>query len=354
MKKVDFIIVGNGIAGSIMALHLKAHKKTFKIFSECSLSNSSTIAAGMWNPIVFKRITKSWMADELIDYMQTFYQSFEKIAGKSFYNNLPIIRQFSQTKEIEDWEIQRLKPGFRNYLGDFMQPELLNKNIHPKMGGAFVNKAGFVDVPIFLNETVLHLENEIINQKFIYKNINFEGEEIIYENISANHCIFAEGWLIKDNPYFAYLPMVPAKGEIFTIKSVGLNLNEIANAGCFVLPLGNDLYRVGSTYNWKDLDEIPTIEAKDELVKKLENIIKTPYQIVNHFAGVRPSVKDRRPVLGRHPVHPNLSVFNGMGTKAIMLAPYFANHLIDHLVNNMQLNPEVDISRFQSMIGIYN
>jgi glycine oxidase len=346
LKKVDFIIVGGGISGVVLALHLISRNKTYRLFSDTSLSNSSNIAAGMWNPIVFKRITKSWMADELVQYMNFFYPAYEKLFDSTFFYKKTLLRQFSQPKEIIDWQNQRNMVEFKNYLGEFLEPEKINKNINPKLGGAHVNQAGYLDVSKFLSLAYLYFGNNIIRDRFDHNNILFDKNEIIYNDLLASNCVFAEGWMIKNNPYFNYLPMVPAKGEILTIKSIELNLTEIANAGCFVLPLGDHLYKVGSTYNWTDLNEEKTEEGKEELTKKLENIIKTKYEIIDHRAGVRPSVIDRRPVLGKHPNYPQLSVFNGMGTKGIMLAPYFSNHLLNHLLNNSRLHNEVNIKRF--------
>jgi glycine oxidase len=348
LKKIDFIIVGSGISGVALALQLAKRNFSFKLFSDPTLSNSSLIAAGMWNPIVFKRITKSWMADELVSYMEVFYTDFEKLNHTNFFKKLPLLRQFSQPKEIIDWNNQRQKNEFENYLGNFIPPENINTNINSKLGGAFVHSAGYVDVAKFLSEANEYLQNHIVYEKFEHHDVIFEDDKLIYKDFYANQCVFSEGWMVKNNPYFNYLPMVPAKGEILTIKAEQLQLNEIANAGCFVLPLGDNLYRVGSTYNWDLLDEETTSEAKEELINKLESIIKTNYQIIDHKAGVRPSVKDRRPVLGRHPKFNQLSIFNGMGTKAIMLAPYFSDHLLGHLLNNELLNHEVDIKRFKN------
>ena len=61
------------------------------------------------------------------------------------------------------------------------------------------------------------------------------------------------------------------------------------------------------------------------------------------------TVKDRRPLIGLHPKHPQLAVFNGMGTKAVMLAPYFAIAFSDFLETGKELNSEVDIKRYYTL-----
>ena len=139
---------------------------------------------------------------------------------------------------------------------------------------------------------------------------------------------------------------MPAKGELLIIKSDGLKLKELINRGIFIRPLTNDLYLIGSTYSWNDHSLIPTESAKEEIQNKLKTVIKTDFTVLEQVAGIRPTVKGRRPFLGQHPEHKNLFIFNGLGTKGLLLAPYFSQHFCDYLLSNNLLIPEVDIKRF--------
>ncbi|MCW3075505.1 MAG: dependent oxidoreductase [Bacteroidetes bacterium] len=78
-------------------------------------------------------------------------------------------------------------------------------------------------------------------------------------------------------------------------------------------------------------------------------MISSEYQILKHEAGVRPSSKDRRPIVGPHPLHSNMHVFNGLGTKGVMLAPYFANNFVLFYLQKQPLNPEINIKRFYNL-----
>ena len=110
--------------------------------------------------------------------------------------------------------------------------------------------------------------------------------------------------------------------------------------------VGNNIYKVGATYNWKDKTDTPTEEAKEELLKKLQSLLDHPFELIGHQAGVRPTTKDRRPIIGTHPKHQNLHVFNGLGTKGVMIAPYFVDQFCDFLEGKSQLDKEVDLNRF--------
>ena len=212
-----------------------------------------------------------------------------------------------------------------------------------------VLSAGNIDLQVFLNETRLYLKqkNSFIEYEFDYKQLIITEEKITYKTIEAKQIVFCEGYLISNNPLFNYIPLKPAKGEVLTIECKDLELiADILNKGIFILPIGNHQFKVGATYEWQQLNDIPTDERKLELETKLQAILHVPYTIIKHEAGVRPAVIDRRPVIGNHPKHKNCFVFNGFGTKAVMLAPYFANQFYESFQLNKPMHPEVDCSRF--------
>ena len=157
---------------------------------------------------------------------------------------------------------------------------------------------------------------------------------------------FAEGFGLHANPYFNQLPLDGTKGELFIIKAPDLDLDVIVNTSVFILPLGNDLFKVGATYNWKDKTDVPTEEGKNELVERIQEIIRCDFEIVSHFAGVRPTVRDRRPLVGTHAVHDRIHVLNGLGTRGVMLGPAMAKALYNAIENQISLNKEIDIQRF--------
>ncbi|MEL6925977.1 MAG: FAD-dependent oxidoreductase, partial [Bacteroidota bacterium] len=107
-----------------------------------------------------------------------------------------------------------------------------------------------------------------------------------------------------------------------------------------------DCYWIGSTYEREFEDEQPTAHGKAHLAEALENILSVPFEILEHRAAIRPTVMDRRPLLGTHASYPQLSIFNGLGAKGASLGPYWSNEMADFLVLGKPLHPEVDIQRF--------
>jgi glycine oxidase len=346
MEHYDYIVVGQGISGSVLAEYLLQRGSKVLVVEPSTLPSSSRVAAGIWNPVVFKRLTKSWMADELLPEMFSFYLSMEKKLRTKFLHLRNIAKQFTEEQEKSLW-LTKSRMEMQNYLND------TTYNHHPLTGAdySFVLNSGNINVERFLDSVKedLQKKNALLEERFDYSLLEVNVDGVIYKDFTSNALIFCEGSACMHNPYFSWVPFKAAKGEILTIKCEGLKTQQILNKGIFILPIGNDLFKVGATYEWDDLSEFPTEKGKAELIGKLENLLTLPYTVIAHEAGIRPSVIDRRPVIGNHPENGVLKIFNGMGTKAIMLAPYFAKHFINFMENQEELLPEINVSRFGNL-----
>ena len=196
----------------------------------------------------------------------------------------------------------------------------------------------------------LKINQKIRFEKFCHNEICFEDHFVSYKNILSEKIVFCEGFGLKQNPYFNHLPLEEVKGEIITILAPELEIDFLLKSTLFVLPLGNHRYKVGATFNHKDKTSIPSKEGKEELIEKLKKVITVPYSIVEQSAGIRPAVKDRRPMVGVHQKHKQLSVLNGLGTRGVMIAPTVAENLFQHIEYDEKLDPEIDIKRFHKNI----
>ncbi|MGB0884652.1 MAG: NAD(P)/FAD-dependent oxidoreductase, partial [Flavobacteriales bacterium] len=127
-----------------------------------------------------------------------------------------------------------------------------------------------------------------------------------------------------------------------------LQLNKILKGGIMLRPEGEDRYQVAASFDWEDLTYNKTEKGRQWLLDRLDTMINCPYTVVDHKVGIRPTVKDRRPLLGRHPKHRQMYVFNGMGTRGLMLAPYGISMLLDKIEFGTALDQEWDIKRFET------
>ena len=347
MNEVDYIIVGQGLAGSTLAYTLMNNGQRVLVIDEEKEFTSSKIAAGLCNPIVFKRLTKSWMVEDVLDFSKAFYQDQEELFGAELYFDLPIYKLFVNEEEQKFWKQKSNEPELFDWLNPRSEYPFNEEMLANPYGAAHVLKSGFLVTSKWLSlfKEYLIKEESFINSKINYDDIELLDTGINWKGYHAKKIIFCEGYQTINNPFFDWLPFKLTKGEMLTVKFENLELNAAINKGVFILPY-KGTYKLGSTYDWKNLDEKLTEEGKENLLERAGRFIKDQISVIEHKAGVRPTVFDRRPLLGVHPKHDQLAVFNGMGTKGVMLAPYFANKLACLFLKNEPLSEEININRF--------
>lgn len=343
---IDYLIIGSGIAGIAFAETCLQNDKSFLVLDDGS-QNSSKVAGGLYNPVILKRFSKLENAQEQLTLLNSFYSSIESRINTRINFPLPLLRKFFSIEEQNNWFIASDKVG----LAPFLSTNILYKKydgIEAPYGYGEVFQTGYLDTALLLDAFRTYLkQNDLFRQEtFDYDLLEVGADFIQYKDIKARHIIFAEGFGMHSNPFFNHLPLDGTKGELFVIKAPGLNLDVIVNTSVFILPLGNDLFKVGATYNWADKTDLPTEEGKQELIARIKEILSCDFEIVEHFAGVRPTVKDRRPLVGSHPDHANIHILNGLGTRGVMLGPSMAQLLYENIENGIPLDRSCDIKRF--------
>ncbi|HQQ93390.1 MAG TPA: FAD-binding oxidoreductase [Bacteroidia bacterium] len=348
MDTERYIVVGNGLAAQVLAHQLIEYQIPFRLIGKKELSSSSRIAAGIWNPLVFKRMTSSWMAGELIRELHLFYRTCEQRMNRTFLHNRILIRPFTEEQEKQLW----LKRA-QNELSAFIRPEIHTKvpqefsDCSIPNGYGLVEQCGNLNLRDFLESGDRYFSEHLQQEQFDHHQLLVRSDHIQYKSIRAKGIIFCEGHLVSDNPFFSWLPMKPVKGELMRVKIPGLNFGKgLLNKNGFLMDLEAEDFLCGATYDWDDLNDCTTARGLAELKAKLENMFKGEYNITARFAGVRPSSIDRRPILGSHPRYGNVYVFNGLGAKGVMLAPYFARKFVHFLLKKDSLPAEVDVQRF--------
>lgn len=350
---LDYIVVGFGLAGLSFTEQLRKHNKSFVVISE-EINSSSVVAGGMYNPVILKRFTSPWNALPQLEYAIPFYEAIENRLQISVLNPLPVLRVFNAVEEQNNWLIASDKPLLSPFLSTQFKPNT-NKALLADCNFGEVNQAGRLNVSKLLAAYLraLIINECYINEKFVHDSIEFKSDHINYKHHKAKQIVFAEGYGMLQNPYFRYLPLNGTKGEVLIIESKDLEVTSIIKSSVFVIPLDEpNHYLIGATYHWTDKSWKTTSEAKLELLTKLNELITCEYKIIDQMAGIRPTVKDRRPLVGRHPEHKNFYVLNGMGTRGVMVAPTTSHQLYNFIENKQGLDSEIDCSRFDSMIDL--
>ncbi|WP_165779181.1 NAD(P)/FAD-dependent oxidoreductase [Brumimicrobium salinarum] len=342
---MSVLIVGGGLSGICLGHTLEQQNIDFKII-DCNQNHSSKVAAGMINPMTFRRMIKSWKADELIPFLNQFYAQVEEKIEEKFLFPIRLRRAFASEHERALW-IERLNnPQYANFVNPIERSETTPNYLKDNFGNAFISTPGYIDAKTFMeaNHRYFIQKDCLQYDNFDYSALDVENKT--YDSKAYTQLVFAEGFQGEDNPFFGYLPFKNAKGEVLTINSSDFREDEILNRKCFVLPTKNGDFKLGSTYAWDTKSTEPTQGAREALLERYEGLSTAIIEVVGHEAGIRPTAADRRPMLGEHPQYKDLFIFNGLGAKGYMLAPYFADAFVKYLMGKAPLDKEVDIQRF--------
>lgn len=346
MVKVDYIIVGLGLAGLAFCEELLAANKNFIVFEDNS-QTSSLVAGGVYNPVILKRYTPVWNAKEQLEKALPFYENLEKKLDIKLDKKFITKKVFKSIEDQNNWFAALDKPKLKEYLDARLDTKKYT-GILADYNYGNVKETGRIDTLKLVEHYRKYLtERKCIQfEKFNYNQLEILKHTVSYKKIISNKVVFAEGFGVKKNPFFNHLPLHEAKGELITIHAPSLNIDFLLKSSLFVLPLGDHHYKVGATFNWKDKTSTPSKEGREELLTKLKKVIDIPFTIIDQTAGIRPTVKDRRPLVGVHKEHTQLCVLNGLGTRGVMIAPTVAKNLFNHLEKGKELDREINIQRF--------
>lgn len=340
-----YLIIGAGLSGVCMAIHLiKAGNCVTLIDSGENFS--SIVAAGQINPLVFRRMTKSWRVDEFLPYAEKFYNELEIETDYSIYFPIQIRRMFSSAHEKTMWLEKQEREDFSQYMEKITKDDDNFDLAQNDFGSGRIKKSSYVHASNFLESA----------KKWVKKNGNIATEKVKYDKIDPTHAsyngtsydyiLFCEGSENSTNPWFKNFKVEHTKGEVLTLESSEISQNESLNRKCFLLPIGENKFRLGATYVWNTPERTITDEAKNDLLEKLKLLTKKSYEVIDQQVGIRPTTADRRPIIGKHPYYKKLLIFNGLGTKGYLMAPLLAKEFTEYLQKKGDLNTEVKIERF--------
>lgn len=346
MKQVDYLIVGLGLAGIAFCEQCLAHGKSIFVFDN-GVDGASRVAAGLYNPVILKRYTLPWHAEAQFDLATTYFKALEQKLGVQLRIALPVRKVFQSIEDQNNWYAASDQSGLKRFMQIPLVPNTTEGVKAPYDLGE-VKETGRVDILALQKAYTAYLvqQQAFAKANFDYERLEIKSGHVHYKGIQAKKIVFAEGFGIKHNPYFNTLPLVGNKGEYIIVKVAGLRLEAALKSSFFIVPLGEDYYKVGATYDWTSKDTTPTAAAREELIAKFKAIVAHPFEVIDQQVGIRPTTGDRRALIGQHPRHAPLAVLNGLGTRGIMAGPELARYLFNFLEFELPLPAEIDIMRF--------
>ncbi len=345
MQQRDYIIVGFGIAGVALSRRLLERGKSFVVF-DSQRPGATTVAGGTINPVVLKRFKAVWKASEFFETAQEFYRGLQKDIEVSFLKEIPVHRILQSPEEQNDWLVASDSAQCHDFLNSKIRSNS-NSSIHAPFGLGEVLQTLHLDTPGLLSGFRKYLQDQDcwIGERFEYASLQMASEGIQYKSWNAKKIIFCDGIGALDNPYFLLRHLIPKKGEYITIKAPELQVTSVLKGPFFIIPLGNDHYRIGATFIHKDLSPTPTAKSLQQLERALKKMLRCDFEVVDRSVGMRPTVSDRKPLLGWFE-DPKISFMNGLGTRGLFMAPLLATWLLNALEAEEPLPQAIDLKRF--------
>jgi len=341
---LDYLIVGQGLAGTALAAELLKRERKFMVIDRFRMNSSSLVATGLINPVIARNLNMYWNADYFLPYAEKSFRQMEKRLGESFYTPLEMLRIFRSDEERRKLE-ERLEAHPNPYVGPFRAE--VPDGIAAPGGAAPIRGVAYLETKTLLPAMRQYLRKAgiLLEEPFDYGKLQCEGPVLQYGLWEAERIVFAEGPGVIENPWFPDLPFAFTKGELLTLEIEGGPQHTVISKGQNLVPTGDKRYKFGASYAWDYSDARPTPEARALLEERLRELLQLPYKIIGQEAGIRPTVRDRKPLLGSAGSDPRIALLNGLGSHGAIMAPALARDLIDYLENDKPLMKEVRVDR---------
>ncbi len=344
-KHIDYLIVGQGLAGSLLAWTLMQQGQTIRIIDQGQL-NASRVAAGLINPVTGQRLVKALNLKPQLWRARQLYRSLEKYFDRRFLVEKPMLRLLTSAEERQQAKKRLSDPDYADFLTAVIPAPA---GIHCPLGLLKQNQTGYLKTVELLDclRDFFIEQHCLIETRFDYAELRLT-EGLSWRQWSMSRVIFCQGHESLSNPWFRYLPLKPVKGEILTLQSSQPLIDQILNYGHWFLPLTSHQFKTGASFDRENINLSPTVEAKQTLLTAISKVYPAlaKTHALEHQVGIRPTTADRQPFIGPHPSHKKLYIFNGFGAKGSLQIPYYADLLSKHLRQQHPLPAECDISRY--------
>ncbi len=340
-NSIDYIIVGNGYAALFFAHRLISNHQSFLLFSDDRRS-ASEVSAGIINPVVLKKFTTFWKAQQQIDMLKKTLSEIAVYTGKNYWIDENVHRIFHDQNEKELWLKKSENEDLKTFLNTDFETIAGVKN---PFSTGIVNQSARLDVAPFFNDFKNYLSEKgnLVHEKFDYSKLKNSA----YKDITFRNIVFCEGMQVKENPFFSEVPVQQNKGHHLKVQLFKPLAKKITlKKKHFLFPLDDDLYYYGGTYDREQHHQDIDDSAVEQLVTGLSEFYSGDFSVKEIRFGFRPTVKDRRPILGNHNEHSNYFVFNGLGARGILNGCFFSSELFEHIENGKPLDEEVNLKRF--------
>lgn len=319
--KVDFLIVGQGIAGSLLSYRLLQAGKRVMVLDDGHQGRASRVAGAVINSLSGKQWKPAPDAELFLPIAIETYRELEQLLQKQLIRSLPLYLFHTPGEPA----LPHLQP---------VSPQLLDPYFHLTGPLDCLAETFLVDAAALLDGWAARLQ-----QQGALREDNFDGtqctfgDEIDYRDIKAGAIIFCEGAAARTNPLLKQLPFTANRGEALLLDIPGLPPGAIYHReGLRLAPRSDGLFWCGSNYTWTFSDLTPDASWRDRTLAALDTWLRIPFQLRDHIVAERPTTAGQVPLLGVHPAYPGVFFLNGLGTRGFSAGPYWTIQLAQLLL----------------------
>lgn len=347
--EVDFLIIGQGIAGTLLSFLLRERGKTITVVERPdSRTGSSVFSSALINPYTIREVREGSVRASrhpwIIAALGT-YASIEQCLGIDVVQELDMVLQ---ARELEDgrygetgWEL--VMPDAIG-LGDGVRD--------PARQLAKRSPLWRVNEQELLLAWSAHLETEGLLVR-----TNFDLDEAIYDDASGSWAfgdVRAKGIICcggagpRGIKGFEALPFTPNQGDVLLLDIPGLPRRFVYQLGpTRLVPWGKeDRFWCGSNYRWDACTE-PDKAWAERALDDIRARIGLPIETIEHALAPRPTTAGQFPFMGWHPHRPGLGIFNGLGTRGFSNGPFWAIAFADYLCGRTAKIEGYHLERFE-------
>lgn len=343
--QVDVLVVGQGLAGSLLAWTLLEHGFSL-IIVDTGQQNASQVAAGLINPVTGQRLVKSKEIDYLLPAAMTCFQRLSKVFKQTLFISMPMLRILKNDRERLIANQRLTQSEYRDFLRVYTESPA---RFDAGFGVLEQQQTGYLNTRLVLRNL-----RDFFIAEGIYRRVRLDYNDVVLQpklkwlDIEPIHIVFCEGHQAANNPWFCKLPFQPAKGEILSCQSNARLPPQILNFGHWLVPTGTQTFRLGATFEPNCTDTQPCEKSQLALIEAAFNLMPdlAPISVQEHQAGVRPTTLDKQPFIGSHPRHSKLHIFNGFGAKGSLQIPWFATQFAQVLRQQTQISNNAHVNRY--------
>lgn len=343
------MIIGQGLAGSALAMALIEQGASVLVLDREDQHSASRVAAGLITTVAGKSMNLSWRQSAYLPEAMAYYRGLESVSGEVLFHSMDTLRLFGNEKqqrkfsnkreELEPWIEDAAKADYEGWKAE--------------CGGFLMKGGGWLDTNKYLKVIRGLLGDSYRVADFSEHDLKFENGGVIWQEVNAKRVILCQGAAglrsqngSVDESLFAYVDHRCGKGEILTVSIADANEEKIINRNGWMIPIGEGHWRCGANYDWDDFAEGGTEAGRKYVEGQIQSLTDQSYKVVSHSAGVRPIIRQSQPCIGHHPEQPEVSFFNGLGSKGVMTAPSVAAHFAQHLVSGAEIHSELLLASF--------